>query len=63
MAGNVGRIDKHYVISKSLDSEKHPVNQICTYIAFLHIVVPEIDTEMIEKTEDKKFNNSYEYKK
>ena len=47
MVGNVGRIDKHYVIARSVDSEKHPVNQSCSYIAFLKIVVPEIDTEMI----------------
>lgn len=63
MVGNVGRIDKHYVVSKSVDSEKHPVNQACTYIAFLRIFVPEIDTEMIEKTEDKKFDNSWEAKR
>ena len=50
MVGNVGRIDKHYVIGRSVDSERHPVNQSCSYIAFLNIVVPEIDTEMIERT-------------
>jgi hypothetical protein len=58
MVGNIGRIDKHYVIARSVDSEKHQVNQNCSYIAFLKIVVPEIDTEMIERTEDKKYVNS-----
>ena len=50
MTGNVGRIDRHYVISKSVDSEKHPVNQSASYLAFLRLVAPEIDTEMIERT-------------
>ena len=59
MAGNIGKIDRHYIISKSNDSEKHPLNQTSTYIAFFHIVPPEVDTEMMEKTIDKKFVNTF----
>lgn len=53
MRGNSGRIDKHYMISKALDSEKHAVNQEACCMRFLHIVPPRIDTEMMEKTVDK----------
>jgi hypothetical protein len=55
MVGNAGKIDRHYILSKSLDSERHPINQSPNYICFLTIVPPQIDTEIMEKTVDKSF--------
>ena len=45
--GSSGRIDDHYVIAKIHDTEKHSLNQNASYITFLHIVPPKIDTELI----------------
>lgn len=62
MFGNSGKIDRHYIISKALDSEKHAINQIATCIRFLHAVPPEIDTEMMDKTIDRAFENTFQNK-
>lgn len=59
MVVNSGKIDRHYVISKALDSEKHTINQMATCMRFLHVVPPQVDTEMMDKTFDKAFNSSY----
>ena len=58
----MGRINEHYVISKIHDSERHVLHQNATYISFFHIVPPEIDTEIIEKTVDKTFRANKEEK-
>jgi hypothetical protein len=55
LQGNMGRIDHHHVVAKSCDSEKHQLHQTASVIAFLHILPPEIDTEIIEKTTDKTY--------
>lgn len=47
LEGSMGKIEEHYVVSKMYDSEKHVLHQTANHIAFLHIVPPEIDTEII----------------
>lgn len=60
LEANVGKIDFHYNISKLYDSQKHTLHQIASFISFLHIVPPSIDTEIMERTVDKTFNKTHE---
>lgn len=47
LENRAGRIDDHFVISKMNDFENHQLHQNATFIAFLKLVPPKFDTEMI----------------
>lgn len=44
---HVAKIDQHFTISKISDLENHQLNQYGTYLAFLNLLPPQIDTEII----------------
>jgi hypothetical protein len=44
MEGTSGKIDLHCVLARSLDSEKHALNQMPSCMRFLQLVPPCIDT-------------------
>ena len=60
LEGDQGKIDRHCVLAKSLDSEKHSVNQMPSCLRFLQLVPPHIDTEIMERTSDPLFPASLE---
>lgn len=60
MEGGAGKIDRHCVLAKSLDSEKHMLNQMPCCLRFLQLQPACIDTEIMERSLDPDYPIGYQ---